>query len=981
MDVHIEHVQLESIKGIKNNICSLKVAVNSFVFTLRNGNVYYIDLDKPSTINNVKIPLVENTETSKERIITTWLNIKGTKLFVKTNFANYYLIDLKEATIQKEMNKQKCIYIVKNLPKRDCDIKYVQWLDGNKLICGTANGKILSIDFTNRSKNPAVHTCWTSNKNKPILGLLYCEKSGNLLVALRNRLLLWRQDYPDIPESVVDLLKREPKENEDFKFLNQTSKTASTSEFRTTFSSLNNSIFAWTTSSAVVYGDISSNNSSNEKILNNAKILFNNEMNSSTSNLDDLPVKDIVLTDYHMIILRGSTLTMVNQLDNKIAFQENIKSSSDMTGSNREQFLGLTVDNYNTSEGLTFWCFSSNNVYEIIINNESQAVWDLLCTQKSFDKALSLQGLDDWIKSLIYYRKGVNLFEEQNDISTAAKCFAESDSSTIGEVALRFMDYNKDPAKDANESLAALQKYLIIKMEQLNKSKDEADNKVTTTLLSSWIIWNFMRQANDIDEQISLNAGVNEKALTTKKNTIQMTFNKFLKDNLDFLDVPTVYQIITNQNRTYDLLFFANLINDYEYMISYWIKQENWYESLKILLKYQNPSTVYKYSTILLVSSPDATINTWMKIRNLNVVNLLPAILTFFTNFKKNNSTVSHERSKVVKNYALIYLLNYIEENSMSSGKIPPILFNTSIYMMLSSKECYNTTSFGIEESKIITFLKDYEGSYDINFILQLSMKFRCHRVAMYLLSDLKLYEEAVSIGLKNDIVDEAKEIANKIDVTQETELDQEKLKKRLWLKIADHTLSNTSPDSLDIKQIINSLLLESNNVLEIKDLLILCNKATTIANLKDELIKSLEKHNERMNVISKDIKRSILLKDRIKNEIKNFDKKYNVIESGNSCNYCDEFLQSRKFIIFPCNHCYHKDCIMKLILNSSDYNLISEIQKLTKNVKNGHLDKTTEIELEKVLSTKCYLCSDMNINSIDDALTIDETEMNKWNI
>ena len=981
MNVYIEHVQLESIKGIKNNICSLQVAVNSFVFTLRNGNVYYIDLDKPSTIHSVKIPLVENTETSKERIITTWLNNKGTKLFVKTNFANYYLIELEELIIRKENNKQKCIYIVKNLPKRDCDIRYVQWLDTHKLICGTANGKILSIDFTNRSKNPTVITCWTSNKNRSILGLLYCEKSGNLLVALKNRLLLWKQDSPIVSEDVVELLKKGPNENEDFKFLNQPSQTPSPIEFRTKFTSLNSSLFAWTTSSAVVYGDISQSGSNTERILNNAKILFNNEMNSSTINLDDIPVKDIVLTEYHMIILRGSILTMINQLDNKIAFQENIKSSSDMTSSNAEQFLGLTVDNYNTSEGPTFWCFSSNNVYEIIVSSESQVVWELLCNQKTFDKALSLQGLDDWIKDIIYFRKGQYLFEEKKNISDAAKCFAKSDSTTIGEVALKFLDSNKDSTEDDDKSLEALQDYLIMKLEQLNKTTEETDYKVTRTLLSSWIIWNFMRQSNNIDEQISLNTETDEKTLALKKNTIQETFNKFLKNNLDILDVPTVYQIITNQNRTYDLLFFANLINDYEYMISYWIKHENWYESLKILLKYQNPSTVYKYSTILLVSSPDATINTWMKIKNLNVVSLLPAVLTFFTNFKKNNSAVGHERPKVEKNYALIYLLNYIEENSIPSSKIPPILFNTSIYMMISSKECYNTTSSGTDESKIITFLKDYEGSYDVNFILQLSMKFKCHRVAMYLLSDLKLYEEAVSIGLKNNIIDEAKNIANKIDVTEETELDQEKLKKRLWLKIASHTLSNTSPDSLDIKQKINSLLLESNNVLEIKDLLILCNKATTVANLKDELIKSLENHNERMNAVSKDIKRSILLKDRLKNEIKNFDKKYNVIEPGNSCNYCDEFLQSRKFIIFPCNHCYHKDCIMKLILNSSDYNLISEIQKLTQNVKNDHLEKNTELELEKVLSTKCYLCSDMNINSIDDALVINEIEMNKWNI
>ncbi|SMN20680.1 similar to Saccharomyces cerevisiae YLR148W PEP3 Component of CORVET tethering complex [Maudiozyma saulgeensis] len=977
MDVHIEHVQLESIKGINKNICSLQVDSNSFVFALKDGNVHYIDLDKPSTINSIKIPLIENNQANNEKLIASWLNTDGTKVLTKTNFGIYYVVDLKELQINPD-NKRKCIYVIKKLPKRECDIRYVQWLDTNKLLCGTANGKIISIDFTSGLKNPIIDNCWTSNRNKPIQGLVYSPKSGNLLIALKNRLLLWKSDI-GCRDSPIELLKKEPKENEDFKYLNQPTRQTH-GDTRTRFTSLNNSIFAWATSSAIVYGDISMNRTPNESILNSAKILFNNEIlqnNVENYEMNDIIIKDIVLTNYHIIILRDSTLTMVNQLDNKIAYQESIQSPADNQSSTNEQFIGLTVDNYNEAEGLTFWCYSNTNIYEIIVNNEPLSVWDLLCEQKSFDEALALPGLNDWIRSLINLRKGNFLFKDEKDIVNAAKYFGQSDSATIGEIALKYMAYDKDNNKDTATN--ALQEYLIMKMSQLNQPNNENANKVPRTLLSSWIIWNFMKQLNGLDEKISLNVQIDEQLLIAKRNDLQESFNNFLTKNVTALDIPTVYQIITNQNRTHDLLFFANLIDDYEYMISYWVKHENWYESLKILLKYQNPPTVYKYSTILLVSSPDATINAWMKIKQLNPVNLLPAILTFFTNFQKNLAITGHERSPK-KNYALTYLLNYIDDRISTNSSVPPILYNTTLYIMLATNNVV-TSSTAMENQKIIGFLKTYEGNYDINFILQISMKFRCHEVAMYLLSELKLYEEAVSIGIKYGIIEEAKTIISKIDLTEDAELDQEKLKKRLWLKIASHMLSNISSDSLDIKQIIKSLLLESNNILEIKDLLMLCEKTTTIANLKDELIKSLENHNENMNIISKDIKRSILLKERIKDEIQNFDKKYNIIEPGESCNYCDKFLQSRKFIIFPCNHCYHKDCIMKLILNSTDYNLINEIQKLTRTIKNDHLDQDTEAKLEMLLTTKCYLCSDMNINTIDNSFTVDETEMNKWNI
>lgn len=985
MDIHIEHVQLESVKEVDYNICSLQVVSNIFVFALRNGPIFCIDLDKPSAIHNLKIPLLDEG-TSPEKLLTTWLSTDSSKLFIKTNFANYYLLDIKQLLLEQGKT-QKCIFIIKKLLKKNYDIRYVQWFSPDKLLCSTYNGKIFYIDFENAIHNPKIVNCWNSRKEKPIEGILYCPDVGNLLIVEKNKLLLWKSHDTIIPLTPLELLQSEPNEIEDFKHLNQ-HHSQSHRDSKIRFTSLNNRIFAWTTASSVIYGDISSTNSTtNHSILNSAKILFNIELpplieskNRENKNLD-YPIKDIILTDFHIVILRDSTITVINQINNEVQFQESIHTSKDTNQISREYFMGLTVDNYN-KDGSTFWCYSNSNIYEIIINNESKAIWNLLCEQNAFDKALSLPGLNSWEKSSIELLKGSYLFDKEKDVLGAAKSFGNTNSVNIGTVALKYMNIKdnnkneKDSAENTIEYLSALQNYLLMKLGKINKEPETESNKLPLILLSSWIIWNFMQQFNIIDELISNSAGNVDDSLTDRKNKAQSQFNEFLVNNVNSLDKPTVYQIISNQNRKYDLLFFASVINDFEYMVSYWIKQENWYESLKILLKYQNPSTVYKYSTILLVNSPDATINTWMKIKQLAPVNLLPAILTFFTNFQRKVNTNKINE----KNYGLIYLIWYIEENNSSIPGLPSILYNTALYMMITTCSSTADRIQNMQEQAIISFLQTYVNKYDLNFILNLSLKTKNNKVAVHLLSELKLYDDAVSIAIKNNMIEEAKMVINKISISETTEIDQEKSKKNLWLKIAHYVLLNTSTDLLDVKQAISMLITESHGILEIRDLLVLCNKLTTIANLKDELIKSLEKHSDKMNKISNDIKRSIDLKERIRTDFKNFDKNFNIIDPGNSCDYCNKFLQSRKFIIFPCNHCYHKDCIIKLILNSNDYNLISKVQKMTKDITNGLLDKDRD-ELEKLLTTKCYLCSYMNINKVDDPLFINESELNKWNI
>lgn len=110
---------------------------------------------------------------------------------------------------------------------------------------------------------------------------------------------------------------------------------------------------------------------------------------------------------------------MVSQLNNDVVFHETIPRHQ-LTGSNtdsNEKFLGLVRDSVKE----TFWCFSNINVFEIIIENEPNSVWNLLVRDNKFDKALSLKGLTVREIESVKLSKAMYLFHTAKDFHSAAQ--------------------------------------------------------------------------------------------------------------------------------------------------------------------------------------------------------------------------------------------------------------------------------------------------------------------------------------------------------------------------------------------------------------------------------------------------------------------------------------------------------------------------------------------------------------------------------
>lgn len=871
-------------------------------FALKSGHLFLIDLATPSTVARFQLPLLASNH---EKILNIWMNPNGSILLAKTNFAKYFTCPVPSIL----EGHGKCTPL-KQLSKKNCDIISIDWYQESQFICGTAEGILYLVDLSADGSVIKLH----SSPN-PIDGVAFSPQTGAFLVS-SNTIMFWK----DVKDPSTTFTKTIPNETEQFEHIDKIGKKFT----------YNEQTFAWIIKSGIVFG----NTDIAGKVLTSATILLTVELPQSKHR-----IKDFVLTKYHLILLRGSEVIVVNQLNNKIVFQETIWVQEE------EKLTGLAVDYSQTPP--TIWCFSSANIYEIILQDENSGMWKLLCDQKKFDEALGLKGLHHLERDQIYEEKGNYLFSE-NRLAEAAECFGVSTCTSTSISALKFLD---------NKDLDSLQMFLTTKLHCL---KGTSENQSQSILLSSWIVWNYMQQLNEIDECInSEQKPQNLENWHKRKSLVNKSLEDFLSSNVDCLDKETIYQIMSNQHRKNEIMFFANVIQDHRFILSYWIRSNNWYESLKVLVTLQDPECTYKYATILLVNSPDSTVSTWMQIRELNPSELIHPILTYFTNFQKQRQLASSMQS--LQNYGLNYLKWCIEEHDSCDS----IIYSTAIYMMIAG--------FDGEEKELetINFMEDHQGSFDLDFVLRLSLKFDKFQISIYLYSKLKLYEDAVTLALDKNLVDSAKLVASA------SELDvNETLRHKLWLQIAKKMLSSGN----DVKQTIKSIILDSNEILTMRDLLPLFDEFTTVANLKEELVKSLERHNQEMLQISQEIKNSIKIKKEIVEDIESLKQRYQVLEPGASCDCCGQVLQTRKFFVFPCGHNFHTDCLIKEILDSTDFTLKSKIETFQKGLSNKKAPVDAK-ELDKLLSSKCCLCSDIKINTIDEPLIENEAEAAAWAI
>jgi len=644
----------------------------------------------------------------------------------------------------------------------------------------------------------------------------------------------------------------------------------------------------------------------------------------------------------------------------------------------------------------TTWVFSEGSVYEVIVTNEDRHVWELFLEKGMFEQA------EKFAKNPIQ-RDKVNssrgdYYFGRKQYSLAAKFYGKTHRS-FEEVTLKFIRESQQEA---------LKTYLLTRLDHLG-DKD----RTQLTLVCTWLVELYLNKLNEF------NPNTMSKAQLQEAKLVQEEFQQFLVDQqkANTLSQPTIFNLISSHGRIRELLFYAELVQDYERVIGYFLQQPTppppsspsaassssalvptnehltpelyayynkyYLHALQIMSKQSNAQVFYKFSPALMEKVPFETVNTWIrKYQILKPRLLLPALMRY----KQENNPPANN-----VNQAIRYLKYCVKKLKCDDLAIHNLLLS------LYSKQA--------DEKPLLQFLNKSNRFFDLEYALRVCMKEKKYHACVLIYGSMGLYEESVDLALRHCTIELAKENADKPE-------DDAELRKKLWLRIARHVVE----EEQDLTGAV--ALLSHCDLLKIEDILPFFPDFSLIDNFKDLICSSLEDYNRNIDERKREMTEATRSANLIRDDISQLRNKYTFVGENQPCDHCGFVLLSRAFYIFPCQHVFHTDCLKSETLKFLDpvkrKQLISLEQKLadiqfeelqevdtpssaasssasassskpqsSTNIANKRKIQEIQDQIDDIVSGGCLFCGDVMINSIDLPFIkpSERSEINAWSL
>lgn len=390
--------------------------------------------------------------------------------------------------------------------------------------------------------------------------------------------------------------------------------------------------FAWLGRQSVFSGTLSSAQPDPSGAFGDTRVLPRSRLPGASPNARgkeaNQPISSMTLTHFHILNVIGNRLVGVNRLDNSVVFDQSVLEAGQTS-------LGLHSD----LKKNTYWIFTQRDIFEIVVTDEDRDVWRIMLDRQQFDLAAKHARTASQ-KDAVSIATGDHLVKKGNYID-AATAYGKS-SKAFEEVALVFIDHAEQDA---------LRKYLLAK---LGGTKRAAT--MQRILLASWLIELFMAKLNILDDTISANtdvAATGRRSSMVKEDlpTLRREFQSFVTKYKGDLDRKTTYELISSHGREEELLYYANVIDDFSYVLSYWIQRERWQEAMSVLKKQTNPDIFYQHSSVLMAHVPMDLVEVMMRQPALDAKQLIPALLNYNKAAEVPLSQVCARRIKNVLNY------------------------------------------------------------------------------------------------------------------------------------------------------------------------------------------------------------------------------------------------------------------------------------------------------------------------------------------
>ncbi|KAI9837898.1 MAG: hypothetical protein M1837_002688 [Sclerophora amabilis] len=943
----VEGVQLQF--SMSADFVAAQVANNVLILALASGRILRIDLDNPADIDDIDLP----KKTSEVGVIRRmFLDPSSSHLIITTTLdENYYLHT--QARQPRPLSRLKGVAIESvawnpSLPTASTREILVGARDGNiyevfinsstefyrreekylKAVYKVPDGSITGIWVDLISGKPDMRRVLVGTHKKLLhfagrIGRHGQEGGGSIFTKL------FETEAPHVHES------SQPSPNAPSMLVVSPDAPDSAAPENL----VSDRTYAWLSSSGVLHGKLLTSPATPElgrKVLTESKVFPRTSIPQSDSSssrrrsAQKTPeyISSIILTQWHILHLVQGRLIAVNRLDDKVVFDQLVLEPG-------QTALGFVVDQKKN----TFWLITTAEIFEIVVNDEDRDVWKIMLERRNFDAALQYAKLPAQ-KNAVATASG-NYLVSKGRYLDAAGVYGKS-NKPFEQVALTFIDHDEQ---------SALRKYLSVKLSTLKRS-----STMQRVMIASWLVEIFMSKLNSLDDTIGtkaeLSANANSKQSEEQLSNVRSDFQDFVTKYKSDLDKKTTYDIISSHGREEELLYYATIVNDYNYVLAYWVQRERWSESLNVLKKQSDPEIFYKYSSVLMSHVATELVDILTRQSNLETRNLIPALL----NYNKGTHV------PLSQNQAVRYLLFVINHLRSTDAAVHNTLI--SIYGSHPSRD----------ESALLTYLESqsqqHEQSYDADFALRLCIQHKRVQSCVHIYSSMGQYLQAVELALKYDEIDLASIVADRPEGSPG-------LRKKLWLAVAKKVISQSD----GIKTAIE--FLKRCELLKIEDLIPFFPDFVVIDDFKEEICSALEDYSRQIDGLKKEMDESSQTAHNIKVDIAALDHRYAIVEPGERCYVCQYPLLSRQFFVFPCQHAFHSDCLGQRVTQQAGVGKGKRIRDLQTEVSRGvtgaaKREKAVK-ELDALIAASCILCSEFAVRQIDEPFVLPTDDRDEW--
>ncbi|GAA5932223.1 hypothetical protein JCM3775_001164 [Rhodotorula graminis] len=573
------------------------------------------------------------------------------------------------------------------------------------------------------------------------------------------------------------------------------------------------------------------------------------------------PPISMALTEWHFVLLYDDKICAVDLLTDKVVYHEHLNLPDGARP------LRLATDPVRK----TLWMYTDQAIYELVVRDEDRNVSNVYLARGQWDNARRLAKTQRQ-RDAVLAAEADSHFAAGKFIQ-AAQAYAQS-SKSFEEVVLRFVE------RDERD---ALRYYLSARLERLKRT-----DLTQRMMLATWLVEIFLAKINELEDLAAAErASGDADNFHAERAIVEEDMQQFLKTYKDNLDSRTVFDLMGRHGRDELMLFYASVIGDHERIIEYHIAHEDWTKALQALSKQDSVDFYYRFAAVLVRHAPREAVDTFLRQPQLDVRRLIPAL----TSPRVRSPSSSSETTE--------HLIRYLEHSVLMAHNTDPAVHNTLVTL-------YATSPSPAHEAAFLRFLDlaptdpgTGDPLYDLDYALRVSRAHGRVQACVRIYAQMGMHEASVDLALEVDDVELAK-------LSAEGPEDDDLLRKKLWLKIAKHVVGQKN----DIKSAMN--FLESTSLLKIEDILPFFPDFVVIDDFKDEICSALEDYSSHIERLKEDMNEATRSAEAIKADIADLDNRFVVVDAGEKCGSCRQQLLTRQFYVFPCQHCFHADCLIQ---------------------------------------------------------------------